>query len=372
MSSPDNVRPLSLRLLWLFGLNASIGLLIAITLWWFHAKGAAPLWPAYLADSLIHSGAYGAMFGLAMPYLGERLAALRFPWNWIWVVASLALIAAVATLIVQLCLFTFNLLHTEKFWPGFCYKALTVWFIALVIAVCVQAVDKLRGQIQATNLQLRTQQLEKERALKLATEARLKLLESRLHPHFLFNTLNSISALISEDPALAEQMIQRLAVLLRTLLSASTQSYVPLSEELNLVKDYIEIEKARFRERLSCSIDVTPELELLAVPPMILQPLVENSIKYTVMPRLRGGEIRISARKRSGQLVLNVWDNGSGFSIDAISVGHSIDNLQARLRTILGDTASLCIRSQDEGTMVTVCLPLMDFENYGAVTRLSS
>src|SRR2546423_10272865 len=100
MSSPDDIRPLSLRLLWLFGLNTSIGLLIAIGLWWFHAKGDAPLLPAYLTDSLIHSSVYGAMFGLAMPYLGERLAALRFPWNWIWIVASLALIAAAATLAV--------------------------------------------------------------------------------------------------------------------------------------------------------------------------------------------------------------------------------------------------------------------------------
>lgn len=145
---------------------------------------------------------------MGMPYLGERLAALRFPWNWIWIVFSLALIAAAASLVVQLCLLSFSLLPAEKFWSGFGYKTVTVFFIALIIAACVQAYDKLRGQIQATNLQLRTQQLEKERALKLATETRLQLLESRLHPHFLFNTLNSISALVSEDPVLAEQMIQ--------------------------------------------------------------------------------------------------------------------------------------------------------------------
>lgn len=362
MSLPDNIRPISLRLLWLFGLNASIGLSIAVILWWFQTKGDSPLLPTYLADSLIHSIAYGAMFGMGMPYLGERLAALRFPWNWTWIVASLALIAAAASLVVQLCLLSFNLLTVERFWPGFGYKTVMVLFIALVIAGCIQAYDKLRGQIQATNLQLRTQQLEKERALKLATETRLQLLESRLHPHFLFNTLNSISALISEDPVLAEQMIQRLAVLLRTLLSTCTQSYVPLKDELNLVKDYVEIEKARFRERLTCSIDVTPELESLAVPPMILQPLVENSIKYAVVPRLRGGEIRVSACQRSGQLVLNVWDSGSGFCMDAISPGHSLDNLQARLKTILGDSASLSVCSRYEGTMVTLCLPVRDFE----------
>jgi sensor histidine kinase YesM len=362
MVSPDKIKPLGPRLPWLFGLNVSIGILMAITLWWFQSSGDARLLPARLGASLIHSVAYGGMFGLAMPYLGERLVALRFPWNWSWIVASLALIAAASTLVVQLCLLTFNLLSAERFWPEFCYKALAVLFIAMVIAICVQAYDNFREQIQETNLQLRTQQLEKERALKLATEARLTLLESRLHPHFLFNTLNSISALISEDPALAEQMIQRLAALLRASLGACAKNSIPLKEELNLVKDYIEIEKARFRERLSFSIDETTELESLPVPPMMLQPLVENSIKYTIAPRLRGGEIRVSVSKRAGQLVLSVWDDGAGFSLDAIPAGHSLDNLRSRLITLLGDTASLSVCRQDMGTMVTLYLPLAGFD----------
>jgi signal transduction histidine kinase len=362
MVSPDKIKPLGPRLLWLFGLNVSIGILMAVTFWWIQPSSDARLLPAHLAASLIHSVAYGGMFGLAMPYLGERLVALRFPWNRIWIVASLALIAAASTLAVQLCLLTLNLLTAEKFWPEFCYKALAVLFIALVIAICVRAYDNYRGQIQEANLQIRTQQLEKERALKLATEARLTLLESRLHPHFLFNTLNSISALISEDPALAEQMIQRLAALLRASLGACEKNSIPLDEELDLVRDYIEIEKARFRERLSFSIDKTAELDSISVPPMILQPLVENSIKYTIAPRLGGGEIRVSVRKLAGQLVLSVWDDGEGFCLDHIPAGHSLDNLRSRLKNLLGDTASLSVCRQAAGTMVTLYLPLAGFD----------
>lgn len=360
MNSLYNSKTYGLRLWWLLGLNTSIGLCLALTLWWFQTRGDTGLLPGHVLASLIHSCLYGAMFGLAMPYLGERIGFLRSPWNWAWIVVSLALIAIVATLLIQLCLLALPFQPEERFWSAIIYKSLTVFFIAMVIALCIQAYDRFREQMQATNLQLRTQQLEKERALKLATEARLRLLESRLHPHFLFNTLNSISALISEDPVLAEQMVMRLAKLLRTSLGACSQSYVPLSEELNLVKDYTEIEKARFRERLVFSIDVPSELESLAVPPLILQPIVENSIKYTIAPRLRGGEIRVSACRQTSHLLLKVWDDGAGFSLDTIAAGHSLDNLQVRLKTLLGDSTKLTVGSEDGGTSVTLFLPLAD------------
>lgn len=355
----DNKKTFRLRMLWLLGLNASLGLLFEITLWWSQTRGDKLMLSAYLTSSLIHSCVYGVMFGTAMPYLGERLAALRFPWSWAWAVSSLALVAAVATLVVQSCLRVLGYLPEERFWAEFRYKSLMVLFISLVIASCIRAYDKVREQIQSTNLQLRTQQLEKERALKLATEARLSLLESRLNPHFLFNTLNSISALISEDPMLAEQMLQRLATLLRASLDICAQSYVPLRKELDLVIDYTEIERARLGDRLSLSIDVPPELEWLAVPPMTLQPLVENSIKYSISPRPRGGQLSVSARRQTGQLVLNVWDDGPGFLLDAIPAGHSLDNLQARLKTMFCDNAELSIFSNGAGTTVTVRLPLV-------------
>lgn len=358
----DNKKTFHMRLLWLLGLNASLGLLFEMMLWWSQTRGDKLMLSAYLTSSLIHSCVYGVMFGTAMPYLGERLVALRFPWNWVWIVTSLVLIAAVATLVVQFCLQGLNYLPADRFWPEFWYKGLTVLFIALVIAGCIRAYDKVREQIQSTNLQLRTHQLEKERALKLATEARLSLLESRLNPHFLFNTLNSISALISEDPVLAEQMLQRLATLLRASLDACAQNYVPLRKELNLVIDYIEIERTRLGDRLSLSIEVPPELELLAVPPMTLQPIVENSIKYAISPRPKGGQLRVSARRQTGQLVLDVWDDGPGFILDTIPAGHSLDNLQARLKTMFCDNAKLSVSSNGSETTVAVCLPLVVFE----------
>jgi sensor histidine kinase YesM len=310
-----------------------------------------------LADSAIHSVIYGAMFGLAMPYLAERFGFLEYPWNWISIITSLAVVAVVATAAVQLLLVSSDLITAQRFWPEFGYKSGSVFLIALIIALSVWGYEKFRDQIDATNLQLRTQQLEKERALKLLTEARLSALESRLQPHFLFNTLNNISALIPENPTLAEDMIQRLSSLLRISLDKHTGGYVTLRDEIRLVRDYAEIERIRLGQRLSISIDISPELEHLTIPPMTLQPLIENSIKYAVSPRIEGGQIRVSAQQENGRLILSVCDDGPGFAIEQSASGHSIDNLTARLRNMLGDEAKICVRCEGRGAAVTISLP---------------
>src|SRR5947209_2350101 len=351
-----NVRPFSTRLLRLAGLNTFIALVIALALSWAGVRGARGL-PAQFGDALIHSTVYGLLFGLTMPYLAERLSPLRAPLIWAGVLASLALLSASGSLAVQLCLLASGLEGRETFWAAVGYKSGGVFVISLVVGLSVHTYEKVRGRIRATNLQLRTHELEKERALKLATEARLASLESRLHPHFLFNTLNSISALILEDPALAEQTVQRLAALLRTSLDACERERVPLSEEIKLATDYLEIERARFRERLSYSTDVEAGLEALAIPPLTLQPLVENSVKHGVSPRPAGGAVRISARRLPDGLALEVWDDGPGFSEDAVRRGRGLDNLRARLHALLGEEARLSINSCEAGTTVTVHLP---------------
>jgi LytS/YehU family sensor histidine kinase len=153
-------------------------------------------------------------------------------------------------------------------------------------------------------------------------------------------------------------MVQRLAALLRTSLDACEQNHVPLREELKLVTDYLEIERARFRERLSYSIDIEPSLGALPVPPLTLQPLVENSVKFAISPRTTGGVIRISARLLKTRLALEVWDDGPGFNGEMIPYGHGIDNLRARLMALLGDEAELSVEAGPAGTSVTIYLPL--------------
>lgn len=357
MEWPDGVKPLGRRLAYLIALNVAIGASVALLWWSAQGRGDQPFHNSRLLASLVDSLIYGLWFGLTMPYLGVRLAALRAPWNWVSIIGALLLGALFSTLIAESSLLSLGLLKAEDFWRELGFKSLGVFFLALVIAVSIHAYEKVLQRWQATKLQLRTQELEKERALKLATEARLAALEARLHPHFLFNTLNSISALIAEDPVRAEQIVQRLAALLRGTLDASLQSRVPLQREIAFVTDYLEIQRTRFRERLSYSVDVELGLDSIAVPPFTLQPIVENSVKFAVGFRPRGGRIAIAARRHTGGVWLEVWDDGPGFDAESIPPGHGLDNLRARLVVLFGGDAKLRVHARDGGTCVGVYLP---------------
>jgi signal transduction histidine kinase len=344
----------ALRIIWL---NLAVSLTLAFGIW--AARGKAS--PHHsLSDevfmSLIHAAIYGCLFGFGLPYLSARLALLRRPWNAISISASIATGAMIGTFFIELCLLGLGYLNGAHFWEEYAYKSVVVAILGLLIGWGVYLYESVWSHFQAISLQLRTEELEKERALKLATEAQLASLESKLHPHFLFNTLNSISTLISADPALADRMVQRLARLLRTSLDACDQGRMPLDDEITLVADYLEIEKARFGERLRYSIEVQREAGALRVPPLILQPIIENSVKFAVFPRSGGGEIRISAGVRSGELIVEVWDDGPGFKMDMIPRGHGLDNLRSRLDAVFQNGASLSINGQNGGTTVSVAI----------------
>ena len=156
--------------------------------------------------------------------------------------------------------------------------------------------------------ELRASQLEARLA-----DARLQLLKMQLHPHFLFNTLNTISELVHEDPATADRMIASLSQLLRESLDAGTVDRVPLGRELDLLERYVEIQRARFGDRLDVGVEIeATELREALVPPLILQPLVENSIRHGLAARVAAGRIRVRAMRRDDRLVLEVQDDGAG------------------------------------------------------------
>ena len=204
---------------------------------------------------------------------------------------------------------------------------------------------------------LRDRELEHERARKMALEARLSSLEARLQPHFMFNTLNAISALIQENPDEAERTVERLAALLRFSLDATERGLVPLEHELKIVTDYLEIERTRFGERLTYAIDVDPDAAGVEVPPLAIQTLVENSIKHAIAPRRAGGRVHVAASAVGDHVRLSVWDDGPGFAADAMRVGHGLDNLRGRLAARFGADATLEIGRRDGGALVTISLP---------------
>ena len=158
----------------------------------------------------------------------------------------------------------------------------------------------------------RTRELRSSQLQAQLDKARLQALKSQLQPHFLFNTLNSISALMLTDVKAADRMITRLGDLLRTSLENAGTQMTTLRRELEFVSCYIEIEKVRFEERLSVTLDIDLETLDASVPHLLLQPLVDNAIKHGISMRLAGGEIRISATREHGDLLLEVKDNGPG------------------------------------------------------------
>jgi LytS/YehU family sensor histidine kinase len=199
--------------------------------------------------------------------------------------------------------------------------------------------------------------MEQERANKLLAEARLSSLESRIHPHFLFNTLNSIASLIPSDPQRAEDTVGKLASLLRFSLNSNQSGLVPLSQELKIVRDYLEIERTRFGARLRYEISAPAEVQTAKVPPLSLQSLVENSIKYAVAQRAEGATIAIAASLENGRMRIEVADDGPGFSLSAITPEHGLGNLIARLELLFGEDGELDVLRRDEKTVVSLSFP---------------
>lgn len=191
-------------------------------------------------------------------------------------------------------------------------------------------------------------------------EARLKTLESELHPHFLFNTLHAISTLIHVQPDAADRMISRLSDLLRITFARSGAARIPLHEELEFLQKYLEIEQTRFQDRLTVSYDVNPDTLDAEVPRMILQPLVENAIKHGIAPKKAPGFIRIIAAREGDALRLEVCDDGVGLSGSArarLHGGVGLSNTRDRLECLYGTGHTLEFLEGGEGLSVRMCFP---------------
>jgi hypothetical protein len=199
---------------------------------------------------------------------------------------------------------------------------------------------------------------------RLTTEAELRALRAQIQPHFLFNALNTIGYLIRTAPDKAFGTLMQLTTLFRGVLRSSGPT-ATLEEELRLVESYLEIERARFEERLRIAIDVPRSLYGTHIPTLILQPLVENAIKHGISPLRQGGQITIDARAEDRRLVLRVRDDGAGATEHAMRRGRSegigLHNVEQRLVAHYGAEATMSIESAPgRGTIVTATMPFQD------------
>jgi two-component system, LytTR family, sensor kinase len=203
-----------------------------------------------------------------------------------------------------------------------------IWVYWVILAVC-HAFDYYE---KFHERELRAAELEKRLA-----QARLQALQSQMNPHFLFNTLHTISALMHKDVEAADRMVMKLSDLLRRALDNTDAHEVPLKQEIDFLERYLEIEKTRFGERLRVDMEIAPDTLRAAVPNLVLQPLVENAIRHGIERHARPGKIILRARRRESQLELEVQDNGAGFPAGGPQrEGIGLANTRSRLQQLYG------------------------------------
>jgi two-component system LytT family sensor kinase len=245
------------------------------------------------------------------------------------------------------------------------------WLIELAICACAPVIVGIPLKIWNA---IRTERKLEEQG-RLLMEARLDALQRQINPHFLFNTLNSIASLVRSQPELAREMIVKLANILRVLLK-TRDAFVPFEEELAFTDDYLDIEVVRFGEKLRVAKEIAEETLPIVVPSMLLQPLIENSIKHGLEPRISGGTVTLRSRILSdGRLLIEVEDDGIGMEAEATAGvlseagwtgsaggnGIGMRNVRERMAVLYGNQAEVEIVSRPgRGTKITLIMPVLD------------
>lgn len=340
-----------------------IGLFFSSQLYLFSSLGFGlpTTWGRAIGSGLADWYIWGALAPLVF-WFGRRFRLGRGTWP---AILLLHLISSVALALVQLLLTTalakllasiggkpFPFLDGLRFALAvkFHWNVVIYWTILGLSHALVYYRESRERELHAAHLQAQL------------VHAQLQCLKSQLHPHFLFNSLNGISELIYEEPESADRMIVHLSELLRMSLEAGSADEVPLRQELDFLERYLEIQKARFGNRLTTRLDIDPGVRDALVPNLILQPLVENAIRHGIGSRSAPGRIEIRARAQGEMLCLAVCDNGTGLPAGGAAVvneGVGLGNARERLRQLYGAAQSLALSSTPgEGMVVTLVVPL--------------
>jgi two-component system, LytTR family, sensor kinase len=233
-----------------------------------------------------------------------------------------------------------------------------LWVEVAIYAASAMAIGIELKIFNSVRIQIKLEEQER-----LLLHARMEALQNQINPHFLFNTLNSISSLVRFDPDTAREVISKLATILRRLLN-STDSFVPLREEVEFIDNYLDIEVVRFgNDKLHVVKELDPKSLDVMVPSMLLQPLVENSIKHGLASMVEGGSIYLRSRLSDSRLIIEVEDDGVGMAAaqpNTRGAGIGMANISERLQVLYGDTARMTIDSgEGKGTLVRIRLPLL-------------
>lgn len=317
------------------------------------------VWRILLAE-MAFAACWAALTPLVL-YLAGKFPIERQQWRrsiFVHLVAS-ALLGLVTRLVRDVAFIEFTseypgqidfmkLLYSIYFF--FDYGAMMYWLILLIASAVAYYRRYRENELKATQLSAQLAQAE------------LQALKMQLQPHFLFNTLHSISALVYKQPASAEKMLARLGDFLRLTLDSAGAQEVSLYQELEFLRCYLEIERIRFQDRLSVQMEIEPGVLNARMPNLLLQPIVENAIKHGIAPRTTPGRIEISARRFDGVLQVHVIDNGGGLPANGngslLKEGVGLANTQTRLRQVYGSEGRLDLTNNPTGGLkVTLEIP---------------
>ena len=253
-----------------------------------------------------------------------------------------------------------------RYFPGSIFSVESpdnYWVYSAIYAASITAIGIELKIFNSVRIQIKLEEQER-----LLLHARMEALQNQINPHFLFNTLNSISSLVRFDPDMARDVIFKLATILRRLLNAS-EAFAPLRDEVEFIDNYLDIEVVRFgRDKLRVVKELDPASLDVVVPSMLLQPLVENCIKHGLAPKVEGGSIFLRSRLTDSRLIIEVEDDGVGMgggqleeSSSWSGMGIGMANISERLQVLYGDTARMTIDSHEgKGTLIRIRLPLIE------------
>lgn len=356
----EQVRP---KWTWYWGIWALMGLYMAS--WDLAMYPSASIFRMLMLN-LLQNGTWG-LLGLFLLWLANHRPIETLAWSH-WRVWALHLLASVVVAALGLLIAYLISLWVQS----------DEWKKPLDLAMVLKGLPRFYRAYFHTNLlfmwavvasfhglriyrKYKAREVEAARLETRFAEAQNLALRMQLQPHFLFNTLNSISALVHSNPDGADEMISRLGDFLRTTLDAPHEQLLPLRRELAFIQDYLAIEQIRFQDRLRVEVQLPADLMELRVPSFILQPLVENALKHGLADRPQGGTLTIRGRRESGSLVLEIQDDGEGFTPGREGVG--LANVRSRLGLLYKGRGQLdLLGAAGRGTLVILRLPLDPLE----------
>ncbi len=312
-----------------------------------HRLGSGWIWASAFLSPITQIGAFA--FLAPLPWILPRR--LRPPWNFLLGLAFAVLACELVAALLPL--------FDAWLWAR---ASIPVKNLGKVVDVYVSymgpAMIIVGGLVAA---RARSEELQEAFAAE-AQVAKNRLLQSQIHPHVLFNALNGLAELVHKSPKAAERAIRHLSDLLRRIMRASEFMRLPLGEERKIIADFLALEAIRLQDRLRVTWEWDERLDTLEIPPLLMQPLVENAIKHGIAPSIPGGELILRARSQDGAIFLEVWNSGEPFYDGDAAGGIGVKNLRSRLALHFGGGASFSIGPSEGGTLACIRLDAMHVE----------